>query len=488
MAWYAPIVGSLVRAKNAIVSHPVVHLFSPRMLGKKKRAKPATAQPPVAAVDGATPETPPPPGSIPFGRPTDDRPTTPGRNARVWNDAPAADRKDISGTEAGRVAARNPTLRQMQSFVERAKAAGLTQAIRRDATAGDGHLAAQGGVLAPTTRAKPAADTSVPGGGPPLNLSADQGADVAVHGGATTPTSADAARADHKHELDISGSAWTVTPQSVGAANSAGTSTKPARADHVHQGSGATPYASVPATVAPNAETDANCKGVSSDFARGDHRHRLKLTDTEWDLPYPGDVQATGGHSKGTSNDPARADHKHAIDLSTADFTAIPAPAAIGPSASAGSSPYPARADHVHINSVTGAALSDGTPQRIKVSDSAGGSSGEAARLDHKHSLCLTDSDWASAIGTNPPAALKPSTDTPNFNIGGSPYPARADHQHPGGINASAFTILTGASAGSGQHEIVFTTASLTFAAGVLSVKSTGSTISVTLLDNDACC
>lgn len=76
---------------------------------------------------------------------------------------------------------------------------------------------------------------------------------------AAVGVSTEAARADHKHDIDT---AVAVT-LNAGASNAEGTSTSLARADHVHQ---------IP-TAAPVDVGTGNAEGTSTSFARADHVH-----------------------------------------------------------------------------------------------------------------------------------------------------------------------------------------------------------------------
>ncbi len=161
-------------------------------------------------------------------------------------------------------------------------------------------------------------------------------------------TAADAARADHKHDVT------TAAPAATGVATAAGegAATSLARSDHVHQSN----------TAPVNVTKAAAAIGTSGEPARADHKHDVTTAA-------PGATSVATAAAEGSATSLARSDHVH--QSNTAPVNVTKAAAAIGTSGE------PARADHKH-DVTTAVAVTVGTANAEGVATSL-------ARSDHTH-------------------------------------------------------------------------------------------------------
>jgi hypothetical protein len=178
---------------------------------------------------------------------------------------------------------------------------------------------------------------------------------------AVVGVSTEAARSDHKHDVD------TAAPASVGSANQEGSATSLSRSDHVHshgdQGGGSLHAAAVAAGAAG--------------FMTGSDKDKLDNIPSNATAPTstpPVNVTKAAA-AVGSSGEAARADHKHDVDTGTPGTTSIGASAAEGSAASL------ARSDHTHAMGTPGA------PAAVTKSPAQTGSSDVPARSDHKHDV-----------------------------------------------------------------------------------------------------
>ena len=159
---------------------------------------------------------------------------------------------------------------------------------------------------------------------------------------ASAGSSGEAARQDHKHNVDTAAAGGI----QVGDSAAEGSSTSLARADHTH------------ALSAPGAPADvtkaAASAGSAATVARSDHKHDVSTASTA-----AAAVEAGGSAGEGTATSLARSDHTHAV--------AVGSPATVGTANAAGSASTFVRSDHVHAHgnqtsgSLHAAAVSGGT-------------------------------------------------------------------------------------------------------------------------------
>lgn len=218
--------------------------------------------------------------------------------------------------------------------------------------------------------------------------------DAAVVGTATT-----AARRDHKHAREASGT----TTASIGT-SAGGVATTPSKSDHVHATGAGTPVA----------VSTANAIGTGPAAAMTDHVHAHETAhvahDTLWD--------AAGDLAVGTGADTAA---RLAITVpaanilevlgvvngeTTASWKAVhdgtaPTTSAVGDAASAGTALTAAHRDHVHGREAFGSGRS---VTQAFGDTAADGTDTTEARSDHKHgmpSTTLTASWWVDMSQNN---------------------------------------------------------------------------------------
>lgn len=154
--------------------------------------------------------------------------------------------------------------------------------------------------------------------------------------------------------------ATTEAPASLGTAPAVGTSTKAARADHVHDYTSILAVANTnnPATLGgsgtvASGKIGSNAVGSSNKVARADHTHELDLS-AYYATGTPEAVGAATGTvtngtlgtaAAGTSQQFAKADHVHQLNLTPYYATTAPV---VADEAAVGTSQQFAKADHVH--------------------------------------------------------------------------------------------------------------------------------------------
>ena len=183
--------------------------------------------------------------------------------------------------------------------------------------------------------------------------------------------SAEAARADHKHDIT------TTTPVSTGLTNQEGTSSSLARADHQHRAvlgvsknSGAV-VGSRP--VANLIEGTSVTLTITDDAGDDEVDITISTTAASVGATLPTTIQPDDAASAGVSTDAARADHTHAFT------SAIAGAILIGDAAAEGVATSHARSDHTH------SLAAPGTPAQLGAGVSATGVATAPARGDHEH-------------------------------------------------------------------------------------------------------
>lgn len=219
----------------------------------------------------------------------------------------------------------------------------------------------------------------------------------------------EASRNDHKHDI------LTAVPVSIGTSNQEGTSVSLARADHVHDGSGA--GAPLSNTAPVNVTKAAAAAGVAVQSSRQDHKHDISTAA-------PGAITSGDAAAEGTSTSLARADHVHSVAAPAAPADVTKAAAAAGVSGSL------ARADHKHD-------IQTGVPISIGASNLEGTAT-TLARSDHQH---------AGGGGGGPPLANTPPVDVTKAaaSAGVSTDASRQDHKHD--VTTAAPVTIGGANA-----------------------------------------
>ena len=260
---------------------------------------------------------------------------------------------------------------------------------------------------------------------------------------AAVGVAADAARADHKHDITTA-TAGTIA---VGDSAAEGAATSLARSDHTH------------ALTAPTAPADvtkaAASAGVATTVARSDHKHDVTTATA-------GTIAVGDAAAEGAATSLARSDHTHAL-------TAPAAPVAVTKeAASAGVATTVARSDHKHdvstatAGEITDATNSEGTSTSLARADhghahgNRGGGTLHAAAVPAGNSGFMTGADKLKLDGvatgaTNTPltASAPAAVTKAAAAVGVSTDAARSDHKHDV-TTATAGTITVGAAAAEG--------------------------------------
>jgi phage-related tail fiber protein len=273
---------------------------------------------------------------------------------------------------------------------------------------------------------------------------------------AVVGTAADAARADHKHDVT------TAVPVAgaVAAGNTAaeGTATTLARSDHQH----------TIAVVAPSTIGTVNSAGSAATFVRSDHVHdhgaqtvatlhavvtgaangfMLAADKTKLDgvsaaaaaLASSAPVDITkAAATVGIGTTAARVDHKHDI------ATAAAGVAAIGDLATEGSAVTMARSDHTH-------SIAAGIPVAVGIANSAGVAT-TFARSDHVHDHGTQSSGTLHAAATTSVSGFLSATDKTRLD-GMATGAAALASTAPSDVTKAAAAVGVGATAARADHK-----------------------------------
>ena len=193
----------------------------------------------------------------------------------------------------------------------------------------------------------------------PLALSSTAPEDVKVQT-ATQGSSTAAAKADHKHNVQVADPANLA----IGSIKAPGTLDSLSRSDHVHAMPGAgTAVGLTLATV--------NAPGTAETIARSDHTHEITgvLTST---APENVKVQTA---SQGSATAAARADHKHNVEIGN------PAPLPVASTTNPGTATTLSLSDHIHATPGLATTLADGYMPATAVTKLAGIAAGADVTL-----------------------------------------------------------------------------------------------------------
>lgn len=249
-------------------------------------------------------------------------------------------------------------------------------------------LAALNGGATATTLTLSGALTLATGTGSAATTSAV--GDTPGGGTSTTP-----ARADHVHGRETF-SATAPVATTAGGSSAVGTAVAPARSDHTHGLATNTAGSSAPG--------DSAAAGAATTVARSDHTHGREAWGP---APATNISPQAGGGAAGTATTPSRSDHAHPTATPV-----TPAASAPGDAAVVGTSVSFAPGDHKHAREAFGT-----TPPAVTTTAGAPGSATSVARGDHSHSATVGSPVAETSFGGT-------TADGTSTSL------ARADHRH----------------------------------------------------------